>query len=72
MTWPRLENLRRLELQGIDFRESHEPLIPFFNAYGPPIGKLVSEGLQFQETDELLVLISPFEVFISLVIRDAE
>ena len=63
-TWPRFENLHR-ELWGIDFREAHEPLTPFFDAYGPPIDELVSEELRLQEMDELLVSISPLENFVS-------
>ena len=72
LAWPKLENLRHLELRGIDFRESQEPLTPFFDVYGLSIDELVLEGLRFQEVDELLVLISPFKNLTSLVIHDVE
>ena len=72
LTWPKLENLHHLELRGIDFRELHEPLTPFFDAYGSSIDELVLEGSRFQEVDELLVLLSPFKNLTSLVIHDVE
>ena len=70
--WPKLENLHHLELRGIDFRESHEPITPFFNAYGLSVDELVLEGLRFQEVEELFALISLFKNLASLVIHDAE
>ena len=72
LAWPKLENLHHLQFRGIDFRESHESLIPFFDAYGSSIDQLELEGLRFQEVEELLVLISRFKNLTSLVIHDVE
>jgi len=72
LTWPKLENLRHLELWGVDFRGSHGSITPFFDNYGPSIDELVLEGLRFQEMDELLVLVSPFRNLTSLVIHNVE
>ena len=72
LTWPKLKNLRHLELRGIDFRDSHQPLTPFFDAYAPSIDELVLEGLRFQEADELFALMTPFKNLISLIIHDVE
>lgn len=72
LAWPKLENLRHLQFRGIDFRESHEPLTPFFDAYNSSIDQLVLEELRFQEAEELLVLISRFKNLTSLVIHDVE
>jgi len=71
-TWPELENLHHLELRGIDFRDLHEPLAPFFDAYGSSINELVLEGLRFQEADGVFALIAPFKNLTSLVIHDVE
>lgn len=72
LTWPKLENLHHLELRSIDFRESHKPLTPFFDAYGSSIDELVLDGLRFQEVDELLALITPFKNLTALVIHNVE
>lgn len=72
LTWPKLENLRHLELWSIDFRGSHGSLTPFFDNYGPSIDQLVLEGLRFQEVDGLLALVSPFKNLTSLVIHNVE
>lgn len=72
LAWPKLENLHHLELRGIDFRDSHEPLSPFLDAYSSSIDGLVLEGLRFQEADELFTLITPFKNLTSLVIHDVE
>jgi len=72
LTWPRLENLHHLELRGIDFRDSGEPLTSFFDAYSSSLNELVLEGLRFQEVDDLLTLIAPFKNLTSLVIHDVE
>jgi hypothetical protein len=72
LTWPRLENLRHLELRGIDFRDSRQPLTTFFDAYISSIDGLVLEGLRFQEAEELFALITPFENLVSLIIHDVE
>lgn len=71
LTWPKLKNLRHLELQGIDFRDSSQPITPF-NAYFSSIDELVLEGLRFEEVDGLFALISPFNNLVSLVIHDVE
>lgn len=70
LTWPKLKNLRHLELQGIDFRGSHQLITPFFDAYVSSIEELVLEGLRFQEADELFALITPFNNLVSLIIHD--
>ena len=72
LAWPKLKNLHHLQFRGIDFRESHEPLTPFLDAYGTSIDQLVLEELRFQEVEELLVLISRFKNLTSLVIHDVE
>jgi hypothetical protein len=72
LAWPKLENLHHLQFRGIDFRESHETLTPFFDAYGSSIDQLALEELRFQEVEELLVLISRFKNLASLVIHDVE
>ena len=72
LTWPELDNLHHLELRGIDFRDPHEPLKPFFDMYSSSIDELVLEGLRFQEAEELFALIIPFKNLISLVIHDVE
>ena len=72
LTWPELENLHHLELRGIDFRDPHESLIPFFDAYNSSIDGLVLEGLRFQEVGELFGLITPFRNLTSLIIHDVE
>ena len=71
-TWPNLRNLHHLELRSIDFRDLHERLGTFFDAYSSSIGELVLEGLRFQEADELFTLITPFKNLTSLVIHDVE
>ena len=71
-TWPELENLHHLQLRGIDFRDLHESLTTFFDAYGSSIDELVLERLRFQEADGLFALISPFKNLTSLVIHDVE
>jgi hypothetical protein len=72
LTWPKLRNLRHLELRGIDFRRSHQPLTPFFDAYVSSIDELVLEGLRFREADELFALMSPFKNLVSLMIHEVE
>jgi hypothetical protein len=72
LNWPRLKNLRHLELRGIDFRDSHESLTPFFGAHDISIDELVLEGLRFQEADELFALVATFKNLVSLIIHDVE
>jgi len=72
LTWPELKNLHYLELRGIDFRDPHEPLAPFLDAYSSSINELALEGLRFQEVDELFALIAAFKNLTSLVIHDVE
>lgn len=70
LAWPKLENLRHIELQSIDFRASHEPLTPFFDAHGPSVEELVLERSRFQELDQLFALVAAFKNVISLTIHD--
>ncbi|KAF9647174.1 hypothetical protein BDM02DRAFT_3117413 [Thelephora ganbajun] len=72
LTWPKLESLHHLGLRGIDFRDPHEPLTPFLNAYSSSVDELVLEGLRFREAEELFALIIPFKNLNSLVIHDVE
>jgi hypothetical protein len=71
LAWPKLQNLHHLELRGIDFRDSRESLMPFFDVHSSSIDELVLEGLRFREVDELFALIGSFKNLVSLTIHDA-
>ena len=72
LTWPKLENLRHLELRGIDFRDSHQHLARFFDSHNSSIDELVLEGVRFREVNELFALIASLKNLISLIIHDVE
>lgn len=70
LAWPKLRNLRHLELRGIDFRCLRQPLTPFFDAHISSIDELALEDLRFREVEELFALVNPLKNLVWLTIHE--